>query len=148
MSDTLRFVPKIPVAELYPKGSIVVCHACGAPLYKLQAALYIDEPIAKSTWKYAPLTLNDLFELITRTDLEPGQRALIKSLEPDYLERVVSLKPGDFADCAKCKKQFVYAETRGNGDGPSSFADKGYQIQLAIIPPFGKARPITHGRAS
>jgi hypothetical protein len=36
----------------------------------------------------------------------------------------------------------VYAETRGNGDGASSFGDKGYVIQIATIPPQGQARPI------
>jgi hypothetical protein len=148
MSGPLRFVPKIPVAELYPKGAIVVCHACGVPLYKLQAALYVDEPIAKSTWKYAPVSIDDVFALLARTDLEPGQRAMLKTIDLSYLERIVSLKAGDFADCVACKKQFVYATTRGEGDGAASFADKGYQIQLAVIPPFGKARPITAGRAS
>lgn len=150
MSNLLRLTPTVAAEVLYPKGSLIVCHACGLPIYKLQASLYLGEPMGKSAWKYVPVQVPDLMDLITRTDLEPGVRAAIKALGlPEmvaHCERIPEVKAGDFADCPACRKSFVYAETRGRGDGASSFADKGYTVQLATIPPQGQARPILRGR--
>lgn len=149
MSGLLRLTPQVAAEVLYPKGSLVVCHACGLPIYKLQASLYLGEPMGKSAWKYVPVTVPDLIALTTRADLEPGVRAAIKALGlPEMIahcDRIPELKAGDFADCPACKRQFVYAETRGRGDGASSFGDKGYTVQLATIPPQGHARPILRG---
>lgn len=146
MSGLLRLTPTVAAEVLYPKGSIVVCHSCGLPIYKLQASLYLGEPAGKSAWKYAPVEVPDLVALTLRTDLEPGVRAAIKALGmPEMIahcQRIPRLKAGDYTDCPACQKQFVYAETRGNGDGAASFADKGYAIQLATIPPHGQSRPV------
>lgn len=152
MSGLLHLTPQVAAEVLYPKGSIVVCRDCGLPIYKLQASLYLGEPLGKSAWKYAPVGVNDLFELINRTDLEPGVRAAVRALGLDQMvahcERIPTLKAGDMADCPACKKSFVYAETRGQGDGASSFGDKGYTVQLSTIPPFGQARPVMRGAST
>ena len=130
---------------IYDAGSIVVCRACGKPLYRLVGNLYHGEAMARSAWKYQPVRMADLEALIDRADLDPGVRAGVKAMSLEdrrlHCDRVQPIKPGDFADCAACGAPWLYAETRGQGDGPSSFADKGYRIQLSVIPPVGRARP-------
>lgn len=152
MSNLLRLTPQVASEVLYPKGSIVVCHACGLPLYRLQASVYFGEPMARSAWKYAPVSVEDVRAIGDRLDLDPGVRASVRVLTSEqvaaHCARIQSLKPGDYADCPACGKSFVYAESRGNGDGPSSFADRGYVIQLATIPPQGQARPVLHGQVT
>lgn len=148
----LRFDRSLAGDVLYDVGSLVVCRACGLPLYRLIGNIYAGEPMARSAWKYAPVRMTDLQDLLQRADVEPGLRARVKALSVAdqrlHCERIPTLAPGSFADCAACQAPFLYAETRGQGDGPSSFADKGYRIQLATIPPAGRARPLVAGRVS
>jgi len=143
---TLRLTPEPASEVLYPKGSIVVCRECGKPLYKLQASIYYGEPVGKSAWKYAPVSVADIIDLSVRMDLDAGVRAAmnVTSLAEwgAHCERIPTVKAGDFMDCPACRKSFSHAATRPNEDGMSSFNDRGYQIQLAVIPPFGKARPV------
>lgn len=146
----MRLTPAVAAEVLYPKDTIVLCYACGIPLYRLQTSLFLGEPLARTCWKYAPVSVADIVELVSRSDIEPGVRARIKAIPANDLvahcQRIPTLKPGDFMDCAACKQSFSYAETRPTTDGPSSFADRGYSVQLATIPPAGKARPILHSR--
>lgn len=147
MSGMLRLTPTVAAEVLYPRGSIVVCQACGLPIYKLQANIYIHEPLDKTAWKYAPVSVNDLMALITRTDLEPGVRAAVKALGlPEmvaHCEKIPTIKTGSFADCPACKQQFCYAEIPAGADGFAMFGDKAFRhVQLATIPPQGQARPI------
>lgn len=146
--DALRFNPTPAADVVYPKGSIVVCYHCGKPLYRLQQSIYEGEPAARSAWKYAPVSVADLMTLLDRSDLEPGQRAAIKAMTPEdwqaHCQQIPEIKPGDFADCPACKGQFVYARTYGQDDGAKGFGDKGYVIQLAIIPPQGQSRRTLH----
>lgn len=138
-------VPSADVA--YPAGSVVVCYACGIPLYRLQANIYVGEKPSRSAWKYAPIALADLWELIARTDLDAGIRAAIKVLTIEeqhaHCESIPTLKAGDFLDCPTCTKPFVFVRTSSDADGVAEFTDRAYVIQLATIPPVGQARPLT-----
>jgi hypothetical protein len=146
--DILRIDPKPATEVLYERGSLVVCYACGKPLYRLQSSIYAGEPMARTAWKYAPIEPKDILDLMTRNDLDAGQIAALKAQTLDdwrtHCESIPTLKPGSFADCPSCKASFVYTQTRQKDDGPSSFADRGYLILLAVIPPAGRARQVIH----
>jgi hypothetical protein len=137
-----------PAADvIYPRGSIVVCRECGKPLYRLQQSIFQGEPVGRSAWKYAPVTLRDLQELVDRSDLEPGQRAAIKAMSVEdqrlHCDRIPTHKAGDFMDCPSCRKPFAHGFIPRSRDGASMFADKGYVVSLAIIPPPGQARRVS-----
>lgn len=142
----LRLSPSPASDVMYPKGTIVLCYHCAKPLYRLQASIYVGEPMARSAWKYAPVSLADVIDLMQRSDLEPGQRAAFKAVPLEdwraHVDKIPEMRPGDFADCAACHKQFVFAQTSSSEDGRFEFADKGYVITLAVIPPQGQARRV------
>lgn len=147
MANALRLTKQSIAEVLYAKGSIVVCRGCGKPLYRLQASIYANEGLASSAWKYAPVTMNDLIDLLQRSDLEPGQRAAIRAMsladQRAHCDRIPTLKPGDFTDCPACKESFVYGLIAfGDRDGGAKFGDKGYTIGLCVIPPQGQARRV------
>lgn len=142
----LHLTPKPAVDVIYPKGSIVVCLDCGKPIYRLQQSIYYGEPVGKSAWKFVPVEMADLQALIDRNDLEPGQRAAVKAMSladrVAHCQKIPTLKAGDFMDCPACKKQFSYGIAPDTADGAKQFADKGYQVELTVIPPAGQARPV------
>lgn len=140
----LHLAPR-PIAEVvYPQGSIIVCRACGKPLYRLQQGIFAGEPAARSAWKYAPVSVSDLRILMDRQDLEPGQRALIKAMSIEdqrlHCDCIPTLKPGSFSDCPACGESFVFGKISDNPDGGARLGDKAFTIALAFIPPQGQAR--------
>jgi hypothetical protein len=147
LTDALKTSPNPTVDVAYPAGSVVVCYTCGKPLYTLQGNIYVGEKPSRSAWKYAPIRMEQLQVLAERGDLDAGIRAAIKAMSLDdqrtHCESVLSLKAGDMLDCASCKKPFVFARTSSNADGKAEFTDRAYVIQLATIPPIGKARRLT-----
>lgn len=147
LEDALRLSPVPSTDVVYPAGSIVVCYSCGKPLYRLQASICRGEKSSRSAWKYAPVRVEELQALMARTDLDAGIRASIRYLSVDdqrlHCERIPTLTAGDMLDCPACQKPFVFARTSSNQDGVSEFTDRAYVLQLATIPPVGKARPLT-----
>ena len=145
-AHTLKLSPEPASEVLYPKDSIVVCRECGKPIYRLQASIYFGEKVGKSAWKYVPVTVSDIMGLAGRLDLDAGVRAAMKVTTPEqwatHCQEIPTVKAGDFMDCPACKKSFSVAATRPGEDGSASFSDRGYQVQLSVIPPFGKSRPI------
>ncbi len=147
MKSAALHLSPIPAADvLYPQGSIVLCMRCGVPLYKLQRSIYVGEPVAKSAWKYAPVTPSDLLDVIGRSDIEPGTRAAVKAMGQremaTHCDGIPQMKPGDFMDCAVCKESFSVGQIHNEPDGPAKFGDKGYTVTLAIIPPQGQSRRV------
>ncbi len=146
--DALFLRPRPATEVLYDKGSVVVCYACGVPLFRLQQSLYAGEPAAKSSWKYAPVEVKDIQALMFRSDLDAGQIAALraKSLAEwqEHCERIERPRPGLMADCPACRGSYVYAQTRTAEDGAASLADRGYLWKLATIPPEGYAKRATH----
>lgn len=143
-SGPLRLDPHPAADVLFPRGSIVVCRACDKPIYKLQQSIYNGEPAGKSAWKYAPVQVKDILELIERNDLEAGQRAMLKTLSltewHEHCDRIPEKKAGDFMDCPACGQDFARGLIPDTVDGQHMFPDKGYVIELAIIPPQGQSR--------
>lgn len=142
--DALYLRPRPATEVLYEAGSIVVCYACGVPLFRLQKSLYAGEPAAKSSWKYAPVEVADIQALLFRSDLDAGQIAAIRAKTlvewQAHCDRIERPRPGLMADCPACNNSYVYAQTRNAADGEASFADRGYLWKLAVIPPEGMAR--------
>lgn len=140
-------VGSVAAEVAYPKGSIVVCHACGVPLYRLVGSIWFSEKTSNTGWKYAPVSMADLQTLMERRDLDPGIRAAIKLWSPErqrqHCERIPMLKNGELPNCPSCAQPFVYALTSQGPEGKSEFTDRAYVLQLATIPPVGKARPLT-----
>jgi hypothetical protein len=147
LDDALRLSPVPTLDVAYPSGSVVVCYACGKPLYTLQGNIYVGEKPSRSAWKYAPVRLEQMIALSERTDLDPGIRASLKVMSVDdqrlHCESIKSLKAGDFLDCPACKKSFVYVRTSTGSEGAAEFTDRAYVLQLATIPPVGQARRLT-----
>lgn len=153
MSETLLRLSPRPIAEvLYPVGSIVVCFQCGAPRYRLQRSIYDNEPVERTLWRYAPINVADIIALMERTDLDAGQIAALKSKTlqewATYCEQIPEVKPDSHADCHACKGQWAYGWIAGEGSAAGDnirMGDRAFKIQLAVIPPFGRSRPVlTH----
>jgi hypothetical protein len=147
ITDAQRTSPVPSQDVAFPRGSIVVCYSCGIPLYKLEAAIFVGEKATRSGWKYAPVSVNDLRELVARRDLDPGIRASLKLLTAaqlhEHCAKIQRLHAGDALDCAACRKPFVFVRTSDGSEGALEFTDRAYVIQLATIPPVGQARPLT-----
>lgn len=142
----LQFGTRSIAEVLYPAGSIVVCRACGKPLYRLARSIFAHENAgaASSREKFVPVTPADLQALIDRRDLEPGQRALVNAMSRDdrrlHCERISPITAGKPDTCPACGESFVFAQAADTEEGVSRFGNKEYVIALAIIPPAGQAR--------
>jgi hypothetical protein len=149
LKDADRVSPDKSRADVaYDKGSIVVCYACGVPLYRLQRRIYYGQPAGSPSDLYAPVSEADVRALMQRHDLDPGIRAAMTVLMVDgglsYLERIAwPLLNGHLTTCPKCDGSWAFYRTSADQDGAKQFADRVAVIQLATIPPFGKARPLT-----
>lgn len=151
-ASLLRLSPTVASDVAYQQGSIVVCRECGIPLYRLQRSIYVDEPVTRSLWKYAPVSVADIDALMERSDLDPGQRAVFKLKTRAewhaHCERIPTIKPDDTAACPACAKDFVFGWIPERHGGDVQFGDKGFKIGLAVIPPFGKARAVVQPRVT
>lgn len=148
MRPTALSFGRSSIAEvLYAKGSIIVCRHCGKPLYRLQASIYAGEKGGStSTWKYAPVTPKDLADLMDRSDVEAGHRAIVGAMSIEdrrlHCEKIRSLSAGMMADCPACLQPFVFGRIADDSDGGARMGDKSYVISLACIPPQGQARRV------
>lgn len=134
---------------VYPKGSIVVCVACGAPLYKLIASIWLSEGAGKSRWKFVPVTVEDLAAIVARVDLDAGLRANVKfkfattDAQRQHCASIVPLADvpqGSFApNCPSCQKPYAYSRSVETAE----INDRAGVIELNTIPPVGHARPLT-----
>jgi hypothetical protein len=134
-------------AVLYPAGSLVVCNACGVPLYRLQRNIWEGEKTSGTADRYAPVDARDVRRLMVQRDLEPGVRAAMRDLAADprklaYLERIPELRNGELPDCPACGKVWVRVHTSTGPDGKAEFIDRAYTWTLAVIYPEGGGRRV------
>jgi hypothetical protein len=132
---------------LYPAGGIVVCHACGVPLYRLQRNIWEGEKTSGTADRYAPAEARDVRRLMAQRDLDPGVRAAMRELveQPDklaYLERIPDLRNGELPDCPSCGKVWVHVQTSLGPDGKAEFIDRAYTWTLSVIYPEGAGRRV------
>jgi hypothetical protein len=132
---------------LYPAGSLVVCHACGVPLYRLTRNIWEGEKTGGTASRYAPAEVRDVQRLMMQTDLEPGVRAAMRELllQPAklaYLERIPELRNGELPDCPACGKVWVRVQTSTGPDGKAEFIDRAYTWTLSVIYPEGQGKRV------
>lgn len=147
-ATALRLTKSGSIADvLYPKDSLVVCRNCGRPLYRLQASIYRGESAGNASCrKYAPVTPADLSDLMARTDVEAGHRAIVGAMSLEdrrlHCEKIPTLRDGTMADCPSCLQPFVFGRVKNDSDGAAKFGDRAFVIALATIPPQGHARRV------
>ena len=132
---------------IYPAGSVVVCQACGVPLYRLTANIWEGEKTANTGDRYAPASLADVERLRQQRDLDPGVRAAMTVLKADpaklaYLERIPELRNGPIPDCPACGKVWVRVVTSTGEAGRAEVHDRAHVWTLSVIYPEGAGRRV------
>lgn len=127
--------------ERYVKGSIVLCNACGKPIYKLEAGLPLGQKMGRAAAMFKPLNAADLLELEDRADIDAGVRAAIKAMTADeklaHLARLNEPKAGDAVICPACHGCFAQVLTVEQ----TETHDRAYVLEFLTIPPLGGGRP-------
>jgi len=127
----------------YPKGSIVLCTACAAPIAILEQGIGLGDKAGRMAQAFAPLRSQDLDTLAAREDIDAGVRAWVRSLTPDqrktHLEKLHPFKSGDPAICPCCHRGFMQVVSVEKHET----MERAYVLQLVTIPPEGqKVMPI------
>jgi hypothetical protein len=132
--------------ERYPKGSTVLCNACGVPLYKLEHGIALGDKGGQSASCFKPLSANDLQALEDRDDVDAGIRARIKTLTADereaILERTAEPRTGSPMVCSVCHGCFVQVLSLER----TELIDRAYVIELLTMPPQGQRHVALKGK--
>lgn len=127
--------------EHYPAQSIVLCNACGLPLFKLEAGIGLGQKMGRAAQLFKPIRQADLLELRDRVDIDAGVRAKIASMTPDeqqaHLACLTEPKAGDPMVCPACGGCFAQVLTVER----SETLDRAYVVEFLTIPPFGAGKP-------
>lgn len=127
--------------DRYPKGSIVLCNECAAPIFKLDAGLSLGRKAGSAAALFKPLSLADLNDLEMRPDIDAGIRATLLSWTPEqkrlHLSLLTEPKAGDPMICPVCQGCYVQVLSVEK----TETIDKGYILELLTIPPYGTAQP-------
>jgi hypothetical protein len=148
LDDALRLSPVPTVDVAYPSGSIVVCYSCGIPLYRLTRNIYVGQSAANPSETYAPISLELLRQIAERRDIDAGIRGAINAMSVDDQRLHCDTVPwplvnGVKTTCNKCHGSWTFQRTSADADGAKQLLDSVGVIQLATIPPVGKARRLT-----
>lgn len=124
--------------ERYPKGSIVLCHACSKPIAKLDRGIDLGAKAGRFASAFVPMNHGDLQALADREDLDAGVRAFVTSLTPEqklaHLAALHEFRSGDPMLCPICGGCFVQVLSVDK----SEVLDRAYTIELLTIPPPGQ----------
>jgi hypothetical protein len=127
--------------ERYPKGSVVLCNACAAPIYKLEGGIALGDKGGRMASRFKPVTLADLAELEGRVDIDAGIRARLSSMSVDqrraHIATLTEPKAGDAMACPACGGCFAQVLSTEVDETH----DRAYVLELLTIPPFGAGRP-------
>jgi hypothetical protein len=149
MRDSLRqSLSDRPGFERYPKGSIVVCHSCARPIYRLDAGIAVGDRFGQASESFKPVSLTDLEALQARQDIDAGLRGTLASWTPEqrvaHVQALREVRTGDPMVCPVCRGVFVQVLATE----PHEVLDRAYTIEMLTIPPAGtKAWPL-RGRES
>lgn len=145
MRDSLKkSVQDSPVRgfEKYLKGSVVLCNACAAPIYKLDESICLGDKAGRMARAFKPLSVDDLRVLGARDDIDAGLRAWVRSKDVGQLQAHCALlheiQPGDPSLCPVCGNGF----TQVLAIEKNEVLEKVYTIELVTVPPFGAGRPV------
>lgn len=132
--------------ERYPKGSTVLCNACGLPLYKLEHGIALGDKGGQSAAAFKPLSAADLQALEDRDDVDAGIRARLKTLTPTereaILQKTEAPKTGSPMTCSVCAGCFVQVLSLEKIE----MLDRAYVIELMTIPPQGHRQVALKGK--
>lgn len=135
--------------EVYPKGSIVICVSCAAPIYRLERGIYVGEKAGRSAEAYRPVRVQDLLELRGREDLDAGLKTIIASMSTAQMkrhcDRIRTLVAGDPLVCPSCTRSFVAVRSSANPAEAGETLDRAYVIELLTVPPVGQKGALLHG---
>jgi hypothetical protein len=144
MRDSLKkSIADSPVQgfERYPKGSIVLCNACGDPIYKLEGGIALGDKAGRMASRFKPIGLADLNELAGRVDIDAGIRARLNAWTLDarraHVAKLTEPSSGDAMVCPACGGCFVQVLTTEK----TETIDRAYVLELLTVPPFGGGRP-------
>lgn len=130
----------------YPKGSVVLCTACAAPIAILEQGIALGDKAGRMAQAFAPLRAQDLETLGAREDIDAGVRAWVRSLTAEqkkaHLEKLHRFKTGDPAICPACHQGFLQVLSVEK----SETLDKAYVLELVTIPPQGHKVVAIRGR--
>lgn len=130
----------------YPKGSVVICNACGAPVAVLDQGIGVGDKGGRMASAFKPLRASDLDTLERRHDIDAGVRAWVKGLDPQsrqtYLHGLREFRTGDPMACPSCGGCFVQVLAVEQHE----VLDKAYVIELVTIPPEGQRGTAIRGR--
>jgi hypothetical protein len=126
--------------ERYPKGSIVLCNACGLPIYKLDVSISLGDKAGRAAAAFKPLSMTDLDALIDREDVDAGVRAAITAMSHElrvkHIHKLREFRAGDPMLCPACDACFVQVlEVSKN-----AVLDKSYTIEMLTINPAGAGK--------
>jgi hypothetical protein len=142
MRDSLKHSiadsPAQDSAFRYPKGSIILCNACAAPVAVLEQGIALGDKGGRMAQAFKPLRSTDLDTLARRDDIDAGVRAWAMHLTPDarqtYLRGLKEFRTGDPMVCPTCHECFVQVLAVDRHE----VLDKAYVIELVSIPPEGQ----------
>jgi hypothetical protein len=127
--------------ERYPQGSVVLCNACAAPIYRLDRAISLGDRAGASASAYKPLDDVDLTALAAREDIDAGVRARVRGWTAEerkaHLAKLHEARSGDPMLCPACGDCFVQVTSTERHEA----LDRAYTIELLTIPPQGMGRP-------
>ena len=130
----------------YPKGSIVLCTACAAPIAILERGIALGDKAGRMASAFAPLRAQDLETLGAREDIDAGVRAWVRALtadqRKDHLSKLHRFKAGDPAICPICRHGFMQVLSVER----TETLDKAYVLELVTIPPQGQKVVAVRGR--
>lgn len=130
----------------YPKGSIVLCNACAAPIAKLDFGLTLGDKAGRMARAFKPLSGSDLDRLADREDIDAGVRAFVRGLTPEarqaHLHGLREFHAGDPMICPCCHACFVQVLAVEK----DAVLDKAYVIELVTLPPEGQRTLAVRGR--
>jgi uncharacterized Zn-binding protein involved in type VI secretion len=130
----------------YPKGSIVICNSCTAPVAVLERGITVGDKAGRMANALKPLTSTDLDLLALRDDVDPGVVAWVRNLTPEerkiYLESLHDYRAGDPMLCPICDKCFVQVLSVERNE----MIDKAYVIELVTLAPYGQNSVAIRGK--
>jgi hypothetical protein len=129
-----------PGFERYPKGSIVICHSCAKPIFKLDFGIDVGDKVGRCVSAFKPVSTADVESLIGREDIDAGVRAGLAALTPDertaHLQALHEMRTGDPMVCPCCLGVFVQVLAVT----PDEVLDRAYTVELVTIPPDGSTK--------
>lgn len=130
----------------YPKGAIVLCNACAAPIAVLEHGIALGDKAGRMVNAFKPLRASDLDTLAAREDIDAGVLAWVRHLDPEdrrvYLGSLREFRTGDPMACPLCGGCFVQVLAVEK----DAVLDRAYVIELVTLAPQGQKSVAVRGR--